>query len=158
MLWKIELQDVGFQAFALVLPFRKALFCFVWLYTVILVELRAFHCCLWLVAYITPISFGWNDDPRRLEFDPRKWQEDDRTGDDHRISDHKMGINNREASSFCTSPLPGPTFGTAPTAPAVERGSDCRMNINRRKQCFLDFQQDRYSIDHLTCLPSEAIS
>lgn len=46
MLWKIELQDVGFQAFALVLLFRKALFCFVWLYTVILVELRAFHCCL----------------------------------------------------------------------------------------------------------------
>lgn len=119
MLWKLELHDVGdFRLLLWSYPCRKALFCFVWLYTLILVELRAFHCCLWLVACITPISFSWNDDPRSLEFDPRKWQRDDGTGDDHRISDHRMGINSREASGFCTHPPPGPTFGTVPTAPS----------------------------------------
>lgn len=56
------------------------------------------------------------------------------------------------------APSQAPHLALLLLPPAVERGSDCRMNINRRKQCFLDFQQDRYSIDHLTCLPSEAIS
>lgn len=66
-------------------PCRKGLFCFVWPCALLLEELRAFHCCPWLVACSTPMSFSRNDDPRSLEFDCRKWQGSDGTGYDHRI-------------------------------------------------------------------------
>lgn len=56
------------------------------------------------------------------------------------------------------APSQAPHLALPLLPPAVEGGSDCRMNINRRKQYFLGFQQDRCSIDHLTCLASEAIS
>lgn len=67
-------------------------------------------------------SFSRNDDPRCLEFDPRKWQGSDETGGKHRISallaQAGMGVNSREASGFGMSAPLGPTFGTGPTAPS----------------------------------------
>lgn len=56
------------------------------------------------------------------------------------------------------APSQAPRLALPLLLPAVEGGSDCRMNINRRKQYLMGFQQDRCSIDHLTCLASEAIS
>ena len=43
--WKLKLHDVGFQAYWFCLiPFERL--SFTWLYTLILEELRALHCCL----------------------------------------------------------------------------------------------------------------
>lgn len=56
------------------------------------------------------------------------------------------------------APSQAPHLALALLLPTVEGGRDRRMNINRRKKHLLGFQQDRCSIDHLSCLASEAMS
>lgn len=101
-------------------------------------------------------SFSRNDDPRSLEFDPRKWQGNDETGGKHRISallaQAGMGVNSREASGFSMSPPLGPTFGTAPTAPSSK--------VRKTEEPVLagSTTGQMLSIPHLACLASEALS
>lgn len=73
------------------------------------------------MACITPISFGWNDDPSSLEFDPRKWQGNDGTGDDHRISDHRMGMNSGKHQASAPAPLQAPRVALPLPLPALDR-------------------------------------
>lgn len=136
-------------------PCRKGLFCFVWPCALLLEELRAFHCCPWLVACSTPMSFSRNDDPRSLEFDCRKWQGNDGTGYDHRISallvQAGMGDNSRGASGSPRAPLLAPRLALPQLLHVVEQG-------RWRNRYLLGLLQARCSTDHRTCPACEALS